>query len=503
MSSTVGSLLSGLASCLTPMNMFASVVGVLIGTLTGVLPGLGITGALALLLPASYGLPPATAMIMFCGVYYGAMYGGSTTSILVNIPGEGASVVTCIEGYEMAKKGRAGAALAVAAIGSFIAGTMGTIGLTFFAPLLAKAALAFGPPEYFAIATLGLILLFNISGKSPLRSALMVMIGLMIGTIGFDPMTGVSRFTMGMIELEDGIEFIILTMGLYGVGEILASICEREERGEMMKFKFRDLYPNREELKRSLPPMFRAGILGFLIGLIPGPGMTISTFASYALEKRLSKHPEEWGHGAIEGVAGPESANNAANAAQMVPLLSLGLPFNSSGALLLAGFMIHGVAPGPMLMSTQPDLFWAIIASLYIGNVLLLIINLPLVGVFASLLKIPIKILLPIVMVVTFTGAYAINSSLFDLGLLILFGAIGFILKRAKFDLAPLVIGLFLGPTIETGLIQGMIISDGNFMTLLARPLAGTMLKIGFAVILFSIGRAIYQSIKARQTAEA
>jgi len=249
--------------------------------------------------------------------------------------------------------------------------------------------------------------------------------------------------------------------------------------------------------------MFRAGILGFLIGLIPGPGMTISTFASYALEKKLSKHPEEWGHGAIEGVAGPESANNAANAAQMVPLLSLGLPFNSSGALLLAGFMIHGVAPGPMLMSTQPDLFWAIIASLYIGNVLLLIINLPLVGVFASLLKIPIKILLPIVMVVTFTGAYAINSSLFDLGLLILFGAIGFILKRAKFDLAPLVIGLFLGPTIETGLIQGMIISDGNFMTLLARPLAGTMLKIGFAVILFSIGRAIYQSIKARQTAEA
>ena len=503
MSSTVGSLLSGLASCLTPMNMFASVVGVLIGTLTGVLPGLGITGALALLLPASYGLPPATAMIMFCGVYYGAMYGGSTTSILVNIPGEGASVVTCIEGYEMAKKGRAGAALAVAAIGSFIAGTMGTIGLTFFAPLLAKAALAFGPPEYFAIATLGLILLFNISGKSPLRSALMVMIGLMIGTIGFDPMTGVSRFTMGMIELEDGIEFIILTMGLYGVGEILASICEHEEQGEMMKFKFRDLYPNREELKRSLPPMFRAGILGFLIGLIPGPGMTISTFASYALEKRLSKHPEEWGHGAIEGVAGPESANNAANAAQMVPLLSLGLPFNSSGALLLAGFMIHGVAPGPMLMSTQPDLFWAIIASLYIGNVLLLIINLPLVGVFASLLKIPIKILLPIVMVVTFTGAYAINSSLFDLGLLILFGAIGFILKRAKFDLAPLVIGLFLGPTIETGLIQGMIISDGSFMTLLARPLAGTMLKIGFAVILFSIGRAIYQSIKARQTAEA
>ncbi|WP_422447664.1 tripartite tricarboxylate transporter permease [Thermoanaerobacterium sp. DL9XJH110] len=497
--STVSSLLSGLAAVMTPTNFIASIIGVLIGTLTGVLPGLGITGALALLLPASYGLSPATAMIMFCGVYYGAMYGGSTTSILVNIPGEGASVVTCIEGYEMAKKGRAGAALAVAAIGSFIAGTMGTIGLTFFAPMLAKAALAFGPPEYFAIAILGLVLLFNISGKSPLKSALMVMIGLMVSTIGFDPMTGVSRFTMGIINLEDGIEFIIFTMGLYGVGEILASICQPEKQGEMMKFKFRDLYPNREELKRSLPPMFRGGILGFLIGLMPGPGMTISTFVSYAVEKRLSKHPEEWGHGAIEGVAGPESANNAANAAQMVPLLSLGLPFNSSGALLLAGFMIHGVAPGPMLMSTNPDLFWAIIASLYVGNVLLLIINLPLVGVFASLLKIPIKILLPIVMVITFTGAYAINNSLFDLGLLLLFGILGFILKQAKFDLAPLVIGMFLGSTIEKGLVQGMIISNGSFMTLLSRPLAGTMLKIGLAVLLFSILRAIYRAIRARK----
>lgn len=499
--STVSSLLSGMAAVMTPTNFIASIIGVLIGTLTGVLPGLGITGALALLLPASYGLSPATAMIMFCGVYYGAMYGGSTTSILVNIPGEGASVVTCIEGYEMAKKGRAGAALAVAAIGSFIAGTMGTVGLTFFAPMLAKAALAFGPPEYFAIAILGLVLLFNISGKSPLKSALMVMIGLMVGTIGFDPMTGVSRFTMGIINLEDGIEFIIFTMGLYGVGEILASICKPEEQGEMMKFKFRDLYPNREELKRSLPAMFRGGILGFLIGLMPGPGMTISTFVSYAVEKRLSKHPEEWGHGAIEGVAGPESANNAANAAQMVPLLSLGLPFNSSGALLLAGFMIHGVAPGPMLMSTNPDLFWAIIASLYIGNVLLLIINLPLVGVFASLLKIPVNILLPIVMVITFTGAYAINNSLFDLGLLLLFGVLGFILKQAKFDLAPLVIGMFLGSTIEKGLVQGMIISNGSFMTLLSRPLAGTMLKIGLAVLLFSILRSIYRAMKARKAA--
>lgn len=500
--SIFNSLLNGLISCFSPINLIACTIGVLIGTLTGVLPGLGITGTLALLLPASYGLPPETAMIMFCGVYYGAMYGGSTTSILVNIPGEGASVVTCIEGYEMAKKGRAGAALAVAAIGSFIAGTMGVIGLTFFAPMLAKAALAFGPPEYFAIAVLGLILLFNLTGKSPLKSALMVMVGLMVSTIGFDPMTGVSRFTMGIASLEEGIEFVIFTMGLYGVGEILASICKPEEQKDIIKFRFRDLYPNREEMKRSLPAMLRGGILGFLIGLVPGPGMTISTFVSYAVEKKLSKHPEEWGKGAIEGVAGPESANNAANAAQMVPLLSLGLPFNSAGALLLAGFIIHGVSPGPMLMSTHPDLFWAIIASLYIGNVLLLIINLPLVGIFASLLRIPIKILLPIVMILTFTGAYAINNSFFDLGLLLLFGVLGFILKQAKFDLAPLVIGLFLGQTIEKGLVQGMIISDGSFIKMLARPIAGTMLKIAFVIILFNILRLVYIMIKSKKQEE-
>lgn len=493
------SLINGFLLCLTPVNLFAAAIGVTVGTLTGVLPGLGITGALALLLPISYGLEPITALIIFFGIYYGAMYGGSTTSILVNLPGEGASVVTCIEGYEMAKKGRAGAALSIAAIGSFIAGTIGVVGLTFFAPMLATAALAFGPPEYFAIGALGLIILYNISGKSPLRSALMAFVGIMLGTIGLEPMSGVTRFTFDIDELQRGIDFVILIMGVYGVGEILISVYEKQETVKLASFKTKDLYPTREDMKRSAGPIFRGSILGFLMGLIPGPAMTISTFVSYALEKKLSKRPGDWGKGAIEGVAGPESANNGASAAQMIPLLSLGIPFTSGAALLLGGFMIHGVTPGPLLMTSYPDLFWALIASMYIGNVLLLIINLPLVGVFASLLRVPINILLPVITVITFTGAYAINNSIFDLALLCIFGLLGFLMKQADYDLAPLAIGIFLGPTIEKGLVQALVMTDGSFWMILSRPLSGTMLKLGIFIVLFGIIKSIVNKVRSRK----
>ncbi len=394
-------------------------------------------------------------------------------------------MVTCIEGYAMARKGRAGAALAVAAIGSFVAGTVGTIGLTFFAPILADAAIKFGPPEFFALMLLGLVVLSNLSGKSSLRSGMMVFIGIMIGTIGMDPIMGINRLTFNVSELQRGIDFIIVVMGIFGLGEVLQTMSRPAADSVVFKVRFRDLYPNKLELLRSIGPMLRGSLLGFFIGLVPGPTATISTFVSYSVEKRISKYPEEWGNGAIEGVAGPESANNSACSAQMIPLLSLGLPFSSSAAILLGGFMIHGISPGPLLMTSNPNLFWGLIASMYVANLMLLVLNLPMVGVFASLLKVPLHILMPIVAVITFTGAYAINYSVFDLGLLLGFGLLGYFLKIAGFELAPLAIGVFLGPAIESGLVQGLTICDGSFLTMLHRPIAGTLLVLTMLMIAY------------------
>lgn len=479
-------LMHGFAVSITPWNLLAALLGAVIGTLTGVLPGLGISGCIALLLPISFGMDALSALIMFCGIYFGAMYGGSTTSILVNVPGEGASVVTCIEGYAMARKGRAGTALAVAAIGSFVAGTIGTIGLTFFAPILADAAIKFGPPEFFALMLLGLVVLSNLSGKSSLRSGMMVFLGVMIGTIGMDPIMGINRLTFNVSELQRGIDFIIVVMGIFGLGEVLQTMSQPAEDSVVFKVRFRDLYPNKLELLRSIGPILRGSLLGFFIGLVPGPSATISTFVSYSVEKRISKHPEEWGHGAIEGVAGPESANNSACSAQMIPLLSLGLPFSSSAAILLGGFMIHGISPGPLLMTSNPNLFWGLIASMYVANLMLLVLNLPMVGVFASLLKVPLYILMPVVAIITFTGAYAINYSVFDLGLLLGFGLLGYFLKMAGFELAPLAIGVFLGPAIESGLVQGLTICDGSFLTMLHRPIAGTLLVLTMLMIAYT-----------------
>lgn len=481
-------IVNGFYVSMSAANLLACTIGVLIGTLVGVLPGIGPVGTMALLLPFSFTMDVTTSLIMFAGIYYGSLYGCSTTSILLNVPGEASSVVTCIDGYAMAKKGRAGAALAIAAIGSLIAGTMGLVGLTFFAPIMSRAAVSFGPPEYFAIAVFGLLVLMRLTGTSMLKSGLMVIIGVMLGTVGLDSLTGINRFTFGVDELQRGMEFSIVVMGLFGVAEILHTLVQSEADEKIQSVRFRELYPSKEEWQRSLGPIFRGGVIGFLVGLLPGPAATISTFASYAVEKRHSKRPEEFGQGAIEGVAGPESANNAAASATMIPLLSLGLPFSPSAAILLSGFMIHGIMPGPTLMTQNPDLFWGLIASMYIGNVILLIVNLPLVGLFAYLLKTPIRILMPIVLIITLTGAYSINNSFFDLGLLTAFGILGFFMKHTGYEPAPLALGLMLGPVLENGLAQGLIIGDGSIWFFLSRPISGTILWLGIALLLFNIG---------------
>lgn len=484
-------LLNGFAVCFTWENILACIIGVLVGTLTGVLPGIGVTGAMALLLPISFGMNGTTALIMFAGIYYGAMYGGSTTSILVNLPGEAASVVTCLDGNQMAKKGRAGAALSISAIGSFIAGSIGLVGLTFFAPWLSKVALKFGPPEYFAIAVLGMVLLTNLTGKNPLKSFLMVLIGIMMSTIGMDAVTGLRRFTFGVPELMRGLEFGVVAMAVFGINELFGTLLEPQEEITVGKVRFRELYPTRDELRRSIGPILRGTLIGFLIGLMPGPAGTLSSFTSYSVEKKISKHPEQFGHGAIEGVAGPESANNASSSAAMIPLLSLGLPFAPPAALLLTGFIVHGVTPGPTLITQHPDMFWGLVASMYIGNVFLLILNLPFVGVFASMLKTPANILMPIVMVITFTGALATNNSTFDLVLLLVLGVFAYFISKFGYSMAPLAVGLVLGSTIETGMVQGLIICHGSFIELMSRPFAGTILAAAMVMVLITFAKPI------------
>ena len=486
--STLSLLMSGFAQCFTWERMIACVAGVLVGTLTGVLPGIGVTGAMALLLPISFGMDATTALILFAGIYYGAMYGGSTTSILVNLPGEAASVVTCLDGNQMAKKGRAGAALAISAWGSFIAGTIGLIALTFIADDIAGLALKFKSPEYFAICVLGLVILTNLTGKNPLKSLLMVFFGLALGTVGMDDVFGVSRFDFGNMYLKRGIEFGVVAMAVFGINELFGTLLEpQDEDIKIEKVKLKDLYPNREEWKRSVMPILRGTVIGFLIGLIPGPAGTLASFSSYAAEKKVSKHPEEFGHGAIKGVAGPESANNAASSAAFVPLLSLGLPFAPPSALLLTAFITHGIQPGPTLITQHPDVFWGLIASMYIGNVFLMIINLPMVGVFASILKCPAKILMPIVMVITYTGAFATNGTTFDIVLLIVLGVLSYIVSKYGYSMAPLAVGICMASTLEQRFQQTMIMTRGDISRLGKYPIACVILGLAVFLLLISL----------------
>jgi len=473
----------GFGVALTGPNLLACFLGVLVGTIVGVLPGIGPIGAMALLIPSTFALGPTTALIMLAGIYYGSMYGGSTTTILVNVPGEAASVVTAIDGYQMARKGRAGAALAVSAVGSFVAGTLGIVALMFFAPPLADVALEFGPPEYFFLTLVGLIFLSRLGGGSALKSFLMVGLGLLLGTVGMEPISGLPRFTLGQLQLSQGVELVPVAMGLYGIGEVLIIAEKITGIPQLVKVRFRELFPTVTEWKRAFPPMLRGGAVGFLIGLIPGPAAILSTFAAYALEKRISKHPEEFGKGAIEGVAGPESANNSATAGAMVPLLALGVPFAPATAMLLGALIIHGVQPGPLLMTQQPEIFWGVVASMYIGNIVLLILNLPMVGVFASILRLPQHLLMGLILLLCLVGTYSVNNSFLDLYILIAMGAAGYILRKLKFDMAPLILALVLGPMLEKTLRQSLFLARGDVWMLVNRPIAAVLLSAGLAAI--------------------
>ncbi|RJR36831.1 MAG: tripartite tricarboxylate transporter permease [Desulfobacteraceae bacterium] len=464
-------LLEGFATALTPLYFYYALIGAILGTVTGVLPGLGPLGAMAILLSFTMRMDATGAMILFAGIYYGAMYGGSTTSILLNIPGEAASVVTCIDGYKMSQKGRGGAALTVCAVGSFIAGTVSIIGLMFVALFLSDIALRFGPAEFFAIGVCGLMLLVRLTGGSLLQSSIMILVGMALGTVGVDFITGTERFTFGSNDLGQGIDFLPVAMGLFGIAEVLITVERKDSLTGVQKVKLRELFPTVREWRRSVPAMFRGSFLGFIIGLIPGPSPIIATFVSYITEKKLSKQPDQFGKGAIEAVAGPESANNSAVGGAYVPLFALGIPFTPAMAMVLGALMLHGLIPGPNLIKEKPDLFWAVIASMYLGNFMLVVLNLPLVNLFVNILRVPRHILMPFIVIICMIGVYSVNSSLLDLLLLAIFGLVGYVLRAVGFQVAPLILAMVIGPMIETSIRQAMNIAGGNLADVIFRPI--------------------------------
>jgi putative tricarboxylic transport membrane protein len=480
-------LLTGFANSFTTVNLLACFIGALIGTVVGVLPGLGPTATMALLLPFTLPYGPTTGLIMMTGVWYGAMYGGSTTSVLVNIPGEAASVVTCIDGYQMARKGRAGAALALVAIGSFVAGTLGILGLQFLAPVLGNAALSFGPPEFLCFMILAFVLLANLSAEAPLKGALIIVLGLFLSTIGINPMDSYPRFTFGTEKLMLGIDFLPIAMGLFGISEILSIAVDKYVAPAVQKIRLRELYPSAEEMKRSVKPMLRGSVLGFFVGLLPGPSTVISTFVAYSLEKRISKRPQEFGHGAVEGVVAPEAANNSAVMGSMIPLLTLGIPFAAPSAIMLAALRMHNVEPGPMMFVTHPDVFWTFIAAMYLGNIMLLVLNLPLVGAFAKIATIRPQILMPIISIICLVGVYSVRNAFFDVWVMIAAGVIGFFLRRWRYPIAPFIIGVVLGPTTENSLRQMLLMFKGDVTQLADRGLSMTLLAFALAFILYRI----------------
>lgn len=480
---SLGSLIEGFGIALQWNNLFWAFVGVLLGTVVGILPGIGPALTVALLLPVTYGLEPVSAFIMFAGIYYGGMYGGSTTSILLNTPGESGSIITAIEGNKMARAGRASAALATAALGSFVAGTIGTIALTFAAPALADMALVFGPAEYFALIILGFTTISSVLGKSPAYGLLSLFFGLTLGLVGIDLQTGQARFTLGLPQLLDGIHVVVVAVGLFAVGETLYLATRTQGAGEITKIKGWT-WMSREDLARSWKPWLRGTLLGFPIGGLPTGGTEIPTFLSYAIEKRLSSRPEEFGHGAIEGVAGPEAANNAAVAGVLVPLLTLGLPTSATAAILLAAFQQFNLQPGPLIFINNSDLVWGLIASLYIGNFMLLLLNLPLAPLWARLLKIPAPLLYGGILVFATLGTYSLNNSVFDVGLMYLIGVIGFFMRRVGIPVAPAVIGMILGPMAEQQFRRTLAISQGDLSVFLDRPISATLLGLAATVLI-------------------
>lgn len=475
-------ILLGFSQALTPGSLLVCFIGVLLGTLIGVLPGIGPLATIAMLLPITLTLSPLGALIMLGGIYYGAQYGGSITAILVNVPGEPSSAVTAIEGYQMAQKGRAGAALAISAIGSFIAGCIATFVLATFAPWLARFAVAFGAPEYFALATFGIVLTVALSHGSVMKGIAMALVGVLFGLTGSDVFTNATRFTYGLDELRSGIDFVGVAVGIFGVSEILANL-EDEENVKTSTAAITRLWPTAHEFKRSLGPILRGTALGSVLGVLPGGGAFLSSFASYSLERKLSKHPEEFGHGAIEGVAGPESANNAGAQASFIPMITLGIPSNAIMALMIGGLIIQGIIPGPDVIKNQPELFWGLIASMWIGNAMLVILNLPLVGLWVKMLQIPYSVLYPAILAFSCIGTFSANGSTSDVYVLAGAGLLGYLLVRFGAEPAPLVLGFVLGRMMEDQFRLAMMVSNGDFLVFFKRPISGTMMVLTFIVI--------------------
>lgn len=477
-------LLLAFQVCLQPVNLLAAFIGCIMGTLVGVLPGLGPSASVALLLPLTYGFSPATSIIMLSGIYYGAQYGGSTTSILVNIPGEASSIVTCLDGYQMAKKGRAGAALGIAAIGSFIGGTYAIMLLMLLAPPLAKFALKFGPPECFGVMFLGLTMIIYFSKGSAIKSLIMAGFGLLLSCVGTDLVSGAIRYNLGIRELTDGIGIIPVCMGLFGISEVMSVIEEGIVQGkDVYKTKLRELLPSKKELRATVKPFVRSAILGGFLGILPGGGPTPSSFIAYIMEKRLSKHPERFGEGEIAGVAGPETANNAAAGSSFIPLLSLGIPTTPVMAILLGGFMIQGVTPGPSFIQKYPELFWGVLGSMYLGNVMLLILNLPLVGLWVKLLRVPYAILMPLIFLFCLIGCYTLSNNVVDIYVMVIFGVIGYLTKKIDYPLVPFIMAFILGLPFERYLDQSLIIGDGNPLIFFSRPISAGLIILAVALV--------------------
>ncbi len=475
-------------------NLLFCFVGVLIGTLIGVLPGLGPVGTMAILLPITYGISPVTAVVMLAGIYYGAQYGGSTTSILVGIPGEASSVVAALDGHQMALQGRAGPALGIAAFGSFIAGTVSIVGLMLLAKPLVTVALKFGPPEYFSLMLMGLIILTYLAQKSMIKALLMAAVGVIAGMVGLDNMTGMPRLTANIPELYDGIGIAPLAMGLFGVSEILLNV-ERQIKRTLVVKRVKNLLPNKQDWKESGGPIARGTFVGFMVGILPGGGTVLSSFLSYAIEKKVSKKPEDFGKGSIAGLAGPEAANNAASQAGFIPLLSLGIPASAVMGILLGALMIHGIQPGPLLIKNEPELFWGVIASMYIGNIMLLVLNLPLIGVWIRLLTVPYGVLFPIILFVALTGAFVVNGSTMDLYLMLGFGVLGYLMRKFDYEPAPLILAFVLAPLLEISLRQSLIISGGDVSIFFVKPISLFLLLVSAALLV----SALIPSIRNRR----
>ncbi|MEY3668696.1 MAG: tripartite tricarboxylate transporter permease [Burkholderiaceae bacterium] len=499
---TLDGLLLGLQAALVPQTLLYCFVGVFLGTLIGVLPGIGALAAISLLLPITYYIEPTAAIVMLAGVYYGAQYGGSTASILLNLPGTPSSVVACLDGYPMAKQGRAGVALFMTTIASFVGSMLGILVLVLFAPSIAELGLKFGAAEYFSMMVLGLIAASTLASGSPVKGLAMVVLGLLIGTIGVDVNSGQARFDFGILQLMDGVNLVALAMGVFGVSEIIASVLRAREGVVAEKISMRSMLPRRQEVKDSMVPMLRGTGVGGFFGALPGTGASIASFMSYALEKRVAKDPSRFGKGAIEGLTAPESANNAAAQTAFVPTLSLGIPGDAVMALMLGALIMHGIQPGPRLMTEQPELFWGLIVSFGIGNIMLLILNIPLIGIWVAILKIPYRMLYPAILVFIGLGVYSVNSNTFDILMVAVIGLMGYGMMVMRFEAAPLLLGFVLGPLMEENLRRALLISRGQMSTFVDRPISATLLALSLALVLWSFFTAFRRSVKARVQAE-